>query len=133
MRYIKPWMAFAVLATISVGAQTVPTIEPGMSQAQVVERLGQPMGVRTYGSFTYLFHRNGCEKRCGMNDLVVLDSDKVVDAVFRSSARKYSGDSSSPRAIPASEARHSTTGGQLNTPPKKPEGDDQTSQRKAQP
>jgi hypothetical protein len=132
MRYIKAWMALATLATLSVGAQTVPTIEPGMTQAQVVERLGQPMGVRTYGSFTYLFYRNGCEKRCGMNDLVVLDGDKVVDAVFRSSARKYSGESSSPRSIPASEARHASTGGQLNTPPKKPDGDD-TNERKTQP
>ena len=36
--------------------------------------------------FTYLLYRNGCEKKCGMNDLVVLDSGKVVDAVFRSSS-----------------------------------------------
>jgi len=134
MRYIKAWMALTALAALSVGAQTVPTIEPGMSQAQVVERLGQPSAVRTYGSFTYLLYKNGCEKRCGMNDLVVLDSDKVVDAVFRSSARKYAGTSSSPRAIPAEEARRGTAGGApLTTPPPKPDADDQTSQRKTQP
>ena len=134
MRYIKAWMALAALATLSVGAQTVQTIEPGMSQTQVVERLGQPSAVRTYGSFTYLLYKNGCEKRCGMNDLVVLDSDKVVDAVFRSSARKYAGTSSSPRAIPAEEARRGTAGGApLTTPPQKPDADDQTSQRKTQP
>ena len=104
MRYIKAWLALAALGTLSVGAQTVQTIEPGMSQAQVVERLGQPVAVRTYGSFTYLLYKNGCEKRCGMNDLVVLDSDKVVDAVFRSSARKYAGTSSSPR-LPLSRPR----------------------------
>lgn len=134
MRYIKPWMALTVLAALSVGAQTVPTIEPGMSQAQVVERLGQPLTVRAYGSFTYLLYKNGCEKKCGMNDLVVLESDKVVDAVFRSSTRKYAGTSSSPRSIPAEEARHGTTGGApLTTPPKKPDADDQTSQRKTEP
>ena len=134
MRHITTSMALAALATLSVGAQTVPTIEPGMSQAQVVERLGQPLTVRTYESFTYLLYKNGCEKRCGMSDLVVLDSNKVVDAVFRSSARKYAGASSSPRAIPAEEARHGTAdGAPLTTPPKKPDADDQTSQRKAQP
>jgi hypothetical protein len=134
MRYIKPWMALTVLAALSVGAQAVPTIEPGMSQAQVVERLGQPLTVRAYGSFTYLLYKNGCEKKCGMNDLVVLESDKVVDAVFRSSTRKYAGTSSSPRSIPAEEARHGTTGGApLTTPPKKPDADDQTSQRKTEP
>jgi hypothetical protein len=133
MRYIKPWLALTVLAVLSVEAQTAPTIEPGMSQSQVEERLGQPLAVRTYGSFTYLLYRNGCEKRCGMNDLVVLDSNKVVDAVFRSSARKYAGSSSSPRAIPADEARRGTSGGQLYTPPKKPDANEQTSQRETQP
>jgi outer membrane protein assembly factor BamE (lipoprotein component of BamABCDE complex) len=133
MRYVKPWIALAALATLSLGAQTVPTIEPGMTQAQVVERLGQPLAVRAYGSHTYLLYRNGCEKKCGMNDIVVLDSDKVVDAVFRSSARKYAGESSSPRAIPASEARRGTADGQLLTTPKKPDADEQTSQREAKP
>lgn len=134
MRYIKACMALTAFAALSAGAQTVPTIEPGMTQAQVVERLGQPLTVRTYGSFTYLLYKNNCEKRCGMSDLVVLDSDKVVDAVFRSSARKYAGTSSSPRSIPAEEARRGTTGGEpLTTPPKKPDADDQTSQRKTQP
>ena len=133
MRYIKPWLTLAALATISLGAQAVPTIEPGMTQTQVEERLGQPAAVRTYGSFTYLLYRNGCEKKCGMNDLVVLDSNKVVDAVFRSAARKYAGTSSSPRAIPADEARRGTSGGQLYTPPKKPDAKEQTSQREAQP
>ena len=134
MRYFKTWMALTTLAAVSVGAQTVPTIDPGMTQTQVVEKLGQPLSVRTYGSFTYLLYKNGCEKKCGMNDLVVLDSDKVVDAVFRSSARKYAGTSSSPRAIPASEARRGTAGGApLTTPPKKPEADEQAGERKAKP
>ncbi len=134
MRYLKPWMVLAAIAVVSAGAQNVPTIEPGMTQTQVVERLGQPLTVRTYGSFTYLLYKNGCEKKCGMNDLVVLDSDKVVDAVFRSSTRKYTGSSSSPRAIPALEARRGTAGGApLTTPPKKPDADDETDQRKAKP
>jgi len=41
-----------------------------------------------------------------MSDLVVLDSDKVVDAVFRSSARRYSGTSSSPKMLTAADFHH---------------------------
>jgi hypothetical protein len=92
-------------------AQTVPTIDPGMSRAQVVARLGQPLSSRSYDGYTYLFYRNGCEKKCGMNDLVVLDSGKVVDAVFRSSTRRYTGTSSSPRMISAAEARRGASDG----------------------
>lgn len=93
------------LCGLQLGAQEkVPTIDPSMTRAQVVERLGEPLSARSFESFTYLLYKNGCEKKCGMNDLVVLDSGKVVDAVFRSSARKYSGTSSSPRAIPLKEA-----------------------------
>ena len=88
---------------LSLGAQT--TIDPGMSRATVIARLGKPMLERTLGDDTYIFYRNGCEKRCGMNDVVTLRHDAVTDAVFRSPRRAYSGTSSSPRAIPAAEAR----------------------------
>ena len=59
-----------------------------MTKDQVVAKLGEPLSVRSRNSFTYLLYRNGCEKKCGMNDLVVLDSGKVVDAVFRSSTAR---------------------------------------------
>jgi len=87
-------------------AQSTDTINPGMTRDQVVARLGQPLSARSYDSYTYLFYRNGCERKCGMNDIVVLDSGKVVDAVFRSTQRHYTGTSSSPRMISAAEARH---------------------------
>ena len=91
---------------VSAGAQTtVATIDPGMTRDQVVAKLGEPLSSRSFQAYTYLLYKNGCEKTCGMNDLVVLDSGKVIDAVFRSPARKYSGTSSSPRAIPAAEVR----------------------------
>ena len=110
-------------------AQTPATIDPGMTQEQVVAHLGQPLSSRSYDGYTYLFYRNGCEKTCGMQDLVVLDSGKVVDAVFRSSKRHYSGTSSSPRMISAAEARHGVSESKpLKTPeppnpdkPKKPD------------
>lgn len=96
-------------------AGQVPTIDPGMTREQVVAKLGQPLSAKTFESHTYLLYKNGCEKTCGMNDLVVLDSNKVVDAVFRSPSRKYSGKSSSPVMITALEARKG-----VGAPPKSP-------------
>ena len=101
-------MMFAslVFAAGLAQAQVPATIDPGMTQEQVVAKLGKPLSSRSYDGYTYLFYRNGCEKTCGMNDIVVLDSGKVVDAVFRARNRRYSGTSSSPRMISAAEARH---------------------------
>jgi hypothetical protein len=95
----------ALLAAQKPAAAGVATVEPGMSRAQVVAAIGQPYSSRSRESFTYLLYKNGCEKKCGMNDLVVLDSGKVVDAVFRSPARHYTGTSSSPRMIPMADAK----------------------------
>ncbi len=94
---------FAIAIAASQTGQGSPTIDPGMTRAQVVAKLGEPMSTRTYDGHTYLLYKNGCERSCGMSDLVVLDSDKVVDAVFRSNARRYSGTSSSPRMILAAD------------------------------
>ncbi len=113
----------AGLIAAPVAAQTPATIDPGMTLAQVVAKLGEPLSARTYQGHTYLLYKNGCERKCGMNDLVVLDSDKVIDAVFRSHARQYSGTSSSPRMIPAADAKRGA-GPSLKTPAtpaKKPE------------
>jgi hypothetical protein len=71
-------------------------IDPGMSKSQVVERLGKPWAERSSGAFTYLFYSNGREEAVGMSDLVILQSDAVVDAIFRSPSRQYTGKSSSP-------------------------------------
>jgi hypothetical protein len=113
----------AALFAAPAAAQTPATIDPGMTRTQVVAKLGEPLSAREYQGHTYLLYKNGCEKKCGMNDLVVLDSGKVIDAVFRSRARLYSGTSSSPRMIPASDAKRGA-GAPLKTPtapPKKPE------------
>ena len=98
---------FAVAVAASQAGQGPPTIDPGMTRAQVVAKLGEPMSTRSYDGHTYLLYKNGCERSCGMSDLVVLDSDKVVDAIFRSDARHYSGTSSSPRMIPMAELHQS--------------------------
>lgn len=95
---------------VSVRAQAPKSIDPGMSQAQVVERLGDPTLSRSSGDFTYLFYKNGCVKSCGMDDVVILRKDSVVDAMFRSPERAYSGKSSSPKAIPADVAARTRPG-----------------------
>lgn len=99
-------LAFVLLcfAATSARAQAAKSIDPGMSQAQVVERLGDPTLSRSAGDFTYLFYKNGCVKLCGMDDVVILHKDSVVDAMFRSPERAYTGKSSSPKAIPADVA-----------------------------
>ena len=90
-------------APLPLSAQAV--IDPGMPRAQVLARLGTPAVERSAGAATYLFYTNSCHRTCGMNDVVLLDKGVVVDAVFRSARRRYSGVSSSPRAISANEAR----------------------------
>ncbi len=91
-------LLFALIFVPSAVAQTgAVQIDPGMSRAQVIERLGRPATERASNGFTYLFFINGCERTCGMNDLVTLKGDSVVDAIFRAPSRTYSGRSTSPQ------------------------------------
>ena len=110
-------LLLSLIAAAPLSAQAV--IDPGMSRALVLARLGKPAVERSSGDATYLFYTNGCNRTCGMNDVVVLDKGIVVDAVFRSAKHRYSGTSSSPRAIPAAEARRAKA-----TPVKGPAGTD---------
>jgi hypothetical protein len=105
-------LAFALLCAIAApsAAQAPKSIDPGMSEAKVVERLGEPDASRIAGDFKYLFYRNGCIKQCGMDDVVILQKDSVIDAMFRSAERGYSGKSSSPRAISAEVAARTRPG-----------------------
>jgi len=84
------------------------TVSPGMSAAQVVDALGQPATRRNVGERTYMFYANSCGRSCGMNDLVILSRDSVVDAIFRSPDRHYTGTSSSPESVSARAAARST-------------------------
>jgi hypothetical protein len=101
---------FCLLAA-PLAAREVATIDRGHDASRSSPPWASHSRLRAYQGFTYLLYKNGCEKMCGMNDLVMLDSGKVVDAVFRSSARRYTGTSTSPRMIPASAARRGTGGG----------------------
>lgn len=96
------WLfVFSFVAATSQAQTATGTIDPGMTQAQVIERLGKPATVRNYQGSTYLMYSNSCGKTCGMQDIVILDHDVVVDAVFRSPNRHYTGTSSSPEATKA--------------------------------
>lgn len=99
------------VAAPALAQDATPTIDPGMTREQVLERLGQPLNERSTGSHTYLFYRNGCEQTCGMNDLVVLDGGKVVDAVFRNGVRIYTGTSSSPSSVRSARSSRSSRSG----------------------
>ena len=100
------------------GAQGASAISRGMSRAKVVAALGAPTTERTVAEFRYLFYRNSCGKECGMNDLVILRNDAVVDAIFRSPSRRYTGQSSSPAPISAKDAaeRAPSAGAAKSTP-----------------
>jgi hypothetical protein len=94
-------IALALLCTpVALRAQDgARTVSPGMTRAQVIEALGQPSTARTASEFSYLFYPNSCGRACGMNDLVILHGDSVVDAIFRSPNRHYTGTSSSPTTV----------------------------------
>lgn len=103
---LRAGLVFVLLSAVAAPslAQGPKSIDPGMSETKVVERLGAPDASRAAGDYKYLFYHNNCIRKCGMDDVVILRSDSVVDAMFRSTDRSYSGKSSSPRAISAEVA-----------------------------
>lgn len=109
-------LGVAVLLLAGSAVARAQTIDPGMSKEQVIEKLGKPASERTHGSFTYLFYVNGCERRCGMNDMVTLENDAVTDAIFRTNRRQFSGTSSSPNGVRPERTRMSGGGEELNVP-----------------
>lgn len=115
---LRPSLALALLCAVAApsAAQAPRSIDPGMSEAKVVERLGEPDATRSAGDFKYLFYRNGCIRQCGMDDVVILQKDSVVDAMFRSADRSYTGKSSSPRAIPADVAARTRPAARADAP-----------------
>jgi hypothetical protein len=86
----------ALAGASSLAAQEPATIRPGMTEAQVRAAWGQPVTARSRGTYTYLFYENGCLRRCGTYDVVVLEGGQVVDAIVRAPEHRYDGVSSSP-------------------------------------
>jgi hypothetical protein len=96
--------AAAALVRPAAGQTRDNTVEPGMTKAEVIDHLGPPQSVKNSDSLTFMFYQNGCERTCGMHDVVTLANGKVVDAIFRDPKRHYTGESSSPNSISAAEA-----------------------------
>ena len=96
---MRHFLALVLIAVPALCGAQAATVSPGMTRAQVVSALGQPVTVREAGDHTYMFYRNECGRACGMNDLVTLRRDSVVDAIFRSPTRHYTGTSSSPTPL----------------------------------
>lgn len=92
-------LSLAAASAPLIAQESERTIDPGMTREQVIERLGKPLNERKSGTATFLFYGNGCERTCGMNDLVVLDDGRVIDAIFRAPSRRYTGESSSPSGV----------------------------------
>ncbi len=104
-RMMVRWMAAAALAVGSPAA--AQTISQGMTTAQVRSALGDPVAVRTAGDWSYLYYLNGCAVRCGSDDVVFVQNDRVVAAVFRTARRRYTG----PGAVAALERTAGDRGG----------------------
>lgn len=115
-------LALLCLPAACLSQERSNTVSPGMTRAQVAAALGEPAIQRTASDHTYMFYANGCGRACGMNDLVILQGDRVVDAIFRSPDRHYTGASSSPAPVSpkaAASARPSLPQpGQARTPAK---------------
>lgn len=71
-------------------------IRPGMSEADVRARWGEPIAVRRANNWTYLFYSNGNEHHVGWLDTVFLQGGQVVDCIARAPGHVYLGQSSSP-------------------------------------
>jgi len=82
-------------------------IRPGMSEADVRARWGEPAAVRHANDWTYLFYSNGNDRQVGWYDTVFLQGGQVVDCIARGPGHVYLGQSSSPgnrtpeRTVPA--------------------------------
>jgi hypothetical protein len=72
------------------------SISPGMSEADVRARWGEPLAVRRANEWTYMFYASGVEHIHRFNDVVLLQNGQVVDAIIRAPGRSYNGQSSSP-------------------------------------
>jgi hypothetical protein len=71
-------------------------VRPGMTEADVRARWGDPLATRTANDWTYLFYRNRASRRVGWEDVVFLQHGQVMDAIARSPDHVYAGVSSSP-------------------------------------
>jgi hypothetical protein len=84
-----------LLALAAISAAAAPaagqTIAQGMTPAQVQAEFGAPATSRAAGEWTYWYYHNGCPNRCGSDDVVFFQNERVVAAVLRTGRRRYQG------------------------------------------
>ncbi len=83
-------LAVAALAMAAVPAAG-QTIAQGMTPDQVRSEFGAPATARDAGGWTYWYYHNGCPNRCGSDDVVFFQNERVVAAVLRTGRRRYQG------------------------------------------
>jgi hypothetical protein len=120
--------ALALTAAEARAQDTTTAVRPGMTEADVLTRWGEPVAVRRVNDWTYLFFRNNLEREWGYYDTVFLQSGQVVDAIVRDPGHVYLGQSSSPPGripafTPPAGARPDSTAGavtgvRVTTPPR---------------
>ena len=86
---------FALAAAPAAAQDSTTAIRPGMSEADVRTRWGEPLAVRRVNDWTYMFYPND-ERQYGYDDVVMLQGGQVMDAVLRAPEHVYLGRSSSP-------------------------------------
>jgi hypothetical protein len=119
-------LVLAALGTPARGAaqDTTTAIRPGMTEADVRGRWGDPVASRTSGQWKFLFYRNSMERSVGWYDTVFLQNGQVVDCVARGDGHVYIGQSSSPpdrvpartltRRVPNDSTSGAVTGVHIN-------------------
>jgi hypothetical protein len=85
----------ACAAAPAAAQDTTTAIRPGMTEADVRARWGEPLAVRRVNDWTYLFYAND-RRDYGYDDVVMLQGGQVMDAVLRAPEHVYLGRSSSP-------------------------------------
>jgi len=104
MRRLLLSLVLCAAATTPLAAQSDSSnaIRPGMSEADVRTRWGEPIAVRHASDWTFLFYTNGEEREVGWYDVVFLQGNQVVNAIVRAPGHTYLGQSTSPPGtIPA--------------------------------
>ena len=86
-------LALATLTALSAApaAAQGAMIAQGMTPAQVRDVFGAPARTRESGAWTYWYYANGCPVRCGSDDVVFVQNERVVAAVLRTRHRVMSG------------------------------------------
>ena len=122
----------ACAAAPAAAQDTTTAIRPGMTEADVRARWGEPLAVRRVNDWTYMFYANG-QRHYGYDDVVMLQGGQVMDAVVRAPEHVYLGKSSSPpdrlpeftapRQSPPSGGPGAVTGVRV-TPPAPPSPED---------